>query len=79
MPGHGPDGSFLVKADYWITDHRSRAYDLKEEIKNQGGRWSPEFKAWKLVGKDIKDPSLSVLKSAGLGVQLIPGSERKYE
>lgn len=65
--------------DWWVTDHRSRSYDLREEIRNQGGRWMPEMNAWKLVGKENSSDAISVLKSAGLALEFIPGSERKYQ
>ena len=49
---------------FWITDGRSKAYDLKQEIKNHGGKWDPDKKRWYLINPD--QSTIRVLKMSGL-------------
>lgn len=54
---------------YWILDGSSKAYDLKEEIKNQGGKYNPDFKCWWIDRVNVHHPIYKLLKLIGLKLQ----------
>lgn len=57
------------KKNYWILDGDSRTYDLREEIKAQGGRWNNDFKCWMINNINKDSDSYKILKSCGLILQ----------
>ena len=49
---------------YWIIDHTSTTYDVKEEIKSWAGFWNKDHKCWEIINPD--DQTKSVLKAIGV-------------
>jgi len=67
-----------MKCDWWVKDHSSRSYDLREEIKNWRGYWVPAFKCWRIDGITPDSDAFKVLTASGLALEWVQGSERKY-
>jgi len=59
----------MALISYWILDGVEKTYLFREEIKNLGGKWNPDHKAWEIVlhGKDSDAHCL--LKGCGLTLQ----------
>ena len=54
-------------AEYYILNGASKAYDLREEIRNWGGYYVPEYKCWAIASPCEK--AKRVLKLVGLKLQ----------
>ena len=53
--------------EYWILPGNSTPFELKEEIKNQGGYFDPIHKVWAI--KNPTDKARVVLRSSGVRLQ----------
>lgn len=58
---------FFNTATYWLLDGRSRAYDVKEELKAQGAKWDRHHKHWFITGPSPE--KITFLKNLGLKLQ----------
>ena len=55
--------------DFWIQDHCSRTYDLRDEIKSRGGYWVPTEKMWRIDGIERGSTTHKVLSACGLHLE----------
>lgn len=69
----------ITLLDYYVLDGTSKCYDLRAEIKNQGGQAvyaGDEFIGWRINKIQRKGTEHNTLTAAGLKMQPIPGSEK---
>lgn len=62
-----PAQSKPVVKCFWVLDGTSKTFVLRQEIKNQGGYYLADHKAWCIDNPDER--TINVLKSSGLVIQ----------